>query len=184
MGLSVCVHHDRLGVLPEDRVRIDPAVGSQRAGCVERREAAGQTLTRSAEFSPEMYARQAFGIVGGEAPITVRLLFEPKRHPSQRVSGASGRPRRNAAGNDGTQGVGAVGPVLDARCEGARPEEPAGWTSGTGRRQDGPTTRCSPTPCLRTAKGRESMGVLPDHTKHNSCCQSAHTVICLPHEAV
>ncbi|AKJ65642.1 helix-turn-helix transcriptional regulator [Kiritimatiella glycovorans] len=33
---------------------------------------------RAAEFSPEAYARQAFGIVGGEEPIRVRLLFEPK----------------------------------------------------------------------------------------------------------
>ncbi len=38
----------------------------------------GQTFTRPAEFSPETYARQAFGIVGGEEPIKVRLLFEPK----------------------------------------------------------------------------------------------------------
>lgn len=54
--------------------------------------ATGQVYTRAAEFSPETYARQAFGIVGGEQPIRVRLLFEPKLavyiterqwHPSQ-----------------------------------------------------------------------------------------------------
>ena len=40
--------------------------------------ATGQTFTRPAEFCPETYARQAFGIAGGEEPIKVRLLFEPK----------------------------------------------------------------------------------------------------------
>ena len=137
---------EHVGILPEDRVRIDPEVWSQLAGCVERREtiratyqtfdgrvseyelhpyhllayhgnwyalarnvgkdrvetfalsrfrrieATGQNFTRPAKFSPETYARQAFGIVGGEAPIKVRLLFEPKLavyiterqwHPSQ-----------------------------------------------------------------------------------------------------
>jgi len=137
---------EHVGVLPEDRVRIDPEVWAQLAGCVERREAiratyqtfdgcvseyemhpyhllayhgnwyalalntakarvetfalsrfrriekTGQSFTRPAEFSPETYARQAFGIVGGEEPIKVRLLFEPKLavyiterqwHPSQ-----------------------------------------------------------------------------------------------------
>jgi predicted DNA-binding transcriptional regulator YafY len=51
-----------------------------------------QTFKRPAEFSPEACARQAFGIVGAEEPIKVRLLFEPKPaayiterqwHPSQ-----------------------------------------------------------------------------------------------------
>jgi proteasome accessory factor B len=137
---------EHVGVLPEDRVRIDPDVWAQLAGCVERREAVratyqtfdgriseyelhpyhllayhgnwylmarnvekervatfalsrfrqiaatGKTFTRPAEFSPETYARQAFGIVGGEKPIKVRLLFEAKLavyiterqwHPSQ-----------------------------------------------------------------------------------------------------
>jgi len=137
---------EHVGVLPEDRVRIDPDVWAQLAGCVERREAirttyqtfdgrvseyklypyhllayhgnwylmawnvekksvatfalsrfrrieaTGQSFTRPDAFSPEAYARQAFGIVGGEEPIKVRLLFEPKLavyiterqwHPSQ-----------------------------------------------------------------------------------------------------
>ena len=47
--------------------------------------------------------------------------------------------RRDADGDDGTQGTGTLGPVLDAGREGARPEEPtgsdrgqtAGWTPGT-----------------------------------------------------
>ena len=43
-----------------------------------RIEATGQTFSRPAAFSPETYARQAFGIVGGEEAIKVRLLFEPK----------------------------------------------------------------------------------------------------------
>jgi hypothetical protein len=43
-----------------------------------RIEATGQTFTRPADFNAETYAKQAFGIVGGEAPIKVRLLFEPK----------------------------------------------------------------------------------------------------------
>ena len=55
-------------------------------------DATGQTFARPAEFSPETYARQAFGIMGGEESIKVRLLFEPKLavyiterqwHPSQ-----------------------------------------------------------------------------------------------------
>ena len=37
-----------------------------------------EIFTRPADFSPETYARQAFGIVGGEKPMKVRLLFEPK----------------------------------------------------------------------------------------------------------
>lgn len=137
---------EHVGVLPEDRVRIDPEVWARLAGCVERREAirasyqtfdgrvsayelhpyhllayhgnwyvlalntakdrvetfalsrfrqidsTGQTFTRPDGFSPETYARAAFGIVGGEELIKVRLLFEPKLavyiterqwHPSQ-----------------------------------------------------------------------------------------------------
>ena len=137
---------EHVGVLPEDRVRIDPEVWAQLARCVVSREAiratyqtfdgriseyelhpyhllayhgnwylmarnvekervatfalsrfrqiaaTGSAFTRPAEFSPETYARQAFGIVGGEEPIKVRLLFEPKVavyiterqwHPSQ-----------------------------------------------------------------------------------------------------
>lgn len=123
---------DHVGVLPEDRVRIDPEVWAQLAGSVERREAiratyqtfdgrvseyelhpyhllayhgnwyilarntakeqvetfafsrfrrteaTGRTFTRPADFHPETFARQAFGITGGEPPIKVRLLFEPK----------------------------------------------------------------------------------------------------------
>jgi len=147
---DVIIEHDWLsehvGILPDDRVRIDPEVWAQLAGCVERREAihatyqtfdgrvseyelhpyhllayhgnwyvlarntakvqietfalsrfrqiaaTGQTFTRPADFNAETYAKQAFGIVGGEAPIKVRLLFEPKLavyiterdwHPSQ-----------------------------------------------------------------------------------------------------
>jgi len=123
---------EHVGVLPEDRVRIDPEVWAQLTGFIERREvirAEYQTFTgrhsrydlhpyhllayhgnwyvlarnvekdqvetfalsrfrriepgsgrftRPAEFNPETFARQAFGIVGGEEPIKVRLLFEPK----------------------------------------------------------------------------------------------------------
>ena len=52
----------------------------------------GQTFRRPADFNAETYAKHAFGIVGGEVPIKVRLLFEPKLavyiterdwHPSQ-----------------------------------------------------------------------------------------------------
>ena len=43
-----------------------------------RVEGTGERFIRPADFSPEAYARQAFGIVGGEEPIKVRLLFEPK----------------------------------------------------------------------------------------------------------
>jgi len=123
---------EHIGVLPEDRVKIDPQVWGRLAGFMERREAiraeyqtfdgrvseyellpyhllayhgnwyamahnvakqqvetfalsrfrkidaTGQTFLRPADFNPEAYARRAFGIVGGEEPIKVRLLFEPK----------------------------------------------------------------------------------------------------------
>ncbi|MDO9543089.1 MAG: WYL domain-containing protein [Kiritimatiellia bacterium] len=58
----------------------------------QRIEPSRGLFTRPAEFNPETYARQAFGVVGGEEPIKVRLLFEPKLavyiterqwHPSQ-----------------------------------------------------------------------------------------------------
>ena len=59
--------------------------------------------------------------------------------PHAGVPDTSGRLRRDADGDDGTQGTGTLGPVLDAGREGARPEEPtgsdcgetAGWTPGT-----------------------------------------------------
>ncbi|MCA1810017.1 MAG: WYL domain-containing protein [Lentisphaerae bacterium] len=123
---------EHVGVLPEDRVRIDPEVWAQITGCLERRKAiratyqtfdgriseyelhpyhllayhgnwylmvwnvekgrvatfalsrfrkikaAGKTITRPADFNTEAYVRQAFGIVGGEELIKVRLLFEAK----------------------------------------------------------------------------------------------------------
>ena len=46
-----------------------------RSWCIET---GGGTFIRPADFSPETYTRQAFGITGGEKPIKVRLLFEPK----------------------------------------------------------------------------------------------------------
>jgi len=61
--------------------------------------ATGQAFTRPVEFSPEIYARQAFGIVGGGESIKVRLLFEPKLavyiterqwHPSQEFRARTG----------------------------------------------------------------------------------------------
>ena len=57
-----------------------------------RIEVLGQTFIRPADFNAETYARQAFGITGGEKAMKVRLLFEPKLavyikerqwHPSQ-----------------------------------------------------------------------------------------------------
>lgn len=146
---------EHVGVLPEDRVRIDPEVWAQLAGFVERREpvrveyqtfagrvsvyelhpyhllayhgnwyvlarntakdqvetfalsrfrrieGTGGTFARPANFNPETFARQAFGITGGETPMKVRLLFEPKLavyiterqwHPTQEFrSRADGR---------------------------------------------------------------------------------------------
>ena len=123
---------EHVGVLPEDRVRIDPELWSRMAGHIERREViraqyqtfdgrvsdyelhpyhllayhgnwyvmalnkkkehvatfalsrfrnlegTSRAFTRPADFNPDAYARRAFGIVGGEKPIKVRLLFEPK----------------------------------------------------------------------------------------------------------
>ncbi len=43
-----------------------------------RIETGGSPFTRPPDFSPETFARQAFGITGGEEPLKVRLLFEPK----------------------------------------------------------------------------------------------------------
>ena len=90
---------EHVGVLPEDRVRIDPEVWAQLVGCVERREAiramyqtfdgrvSGYELhpyhllayhgnwyalaLNTAKARVETFARQAFGIVGGEDPIKV-----------------------------------------------------------------------------------------------------------------
>ena len=231
-------HHDRarlaefppcgIGVLPEDRVRIDPEVWAHLAGYLERREAiratyqtfdgrvseyelhpyhllayhgnwytlalntakarvetfalsrfrqiaaTGQTFTRPAEFCPETYARQAFGIVGGEEPIKVRLLFEPKLavyiterqwHPSQKFRA---RPEGRVEMRLETTGrkelvrwilswmpdVKVLGPEEPA---GPNRGETAGWTAGTAMRHNGPTARCSPTPCPRTGKVSESV---------------------------
>jgi predicted DNA-binding transcriptional regulator YafY len=123
---------EHVGVLPEDRVLIDPNVWAQMAEYIERREVirvtyqifdgriseyelhpyhllayhgnwylmarnaqkehvatfalsrfrriegTGECFTRPTDFTPDIYARQAFGIVGGEKPLKVRLLFEPK----------------------------------------------------------------------------------------------------------
>ena len=137
---------EHVGVLTEDRVRIDPNVWAQMAEYIERREVirvtyqifdgrvsdyelhpyhllayhgnwylmarnthkehvatfalsrfkhiegAGKRFARPANFNPDAYARKAFGIVGGEKPLKVRLLFKPKLavyiterqwHPSQ-----------------------------------------------------------------------------------------------------
>ncbi len=40
--------------------------------------ATGRTFTRPADFCPETYAREAFGIVRGDEVLKVALLFEPK----------------------------------------------------------------------------------------------------------
>jgi len=77
-----------------------------------------ERFTRPTDFSPESYARQSFGIVGGEEPIKVRLLFEPKLavyiterqwHPSQEFRQQdNSRPAggfRQATGEHGLQGT-------------------------------------------------------------------------------
>ena len=55
-------------------------------------EATGARFAPPTDFDPKAYARNAFGIAGGEKPIKVRLLVEPKLavyitehqwHPSQ-----------------------------------------------------------------------------------------------------
>ena len=55
-------------------------------------ESTGARFAPPKDFDPKTYARNAFGITGGEKPIRVRLLFEPKLavyiterqwHPSQ-----------------------------------------------------------------------------------------------------
>lgn len=186
---------EHVGVLPEDRVRIDPEVWAQLARCVESREAIratyqtfdgrvseyelhpyhllayhgnwylmawnvkkkrvatfalsrfgqieamGQVFTRPAEFSPETYARQAFGIVGGEEPIKVRLLFEPKLavyiterqwHTSQEF-----RTRRDGRVEMRLETTGRkelVRWVLSWRCSGdIRRPAGCGWSGGNRR---------------------------------------------------
>ncbi len=44
----------------------------------DRIEAAGRAFARPADFNPQEFARQSFGITGGETAMKVRLLFEPK----------------------------------------------------------------------------------------------------------
>jgi hypothetical protein len=46
-----------------------------------RIDATGQTFARPAEFNPESYARQAFGIMGGEESIKVSGAYSPKVGP-------------------------------------------------------------------------------------------------------
>jgi len=46
------------------------------------------------------------------------------------VPDAPGRPRRDAAGDDGPQGTDPLGAVLDAGCEGAGPRQPPGQDRG------------------------------------------------------
>ena len=57
-----------------------------------RIEGLGRTFDRTQDFDARAHARQAFGIAGGEKPMKIRLLFEPKLavyiserqwHPSQ-----------------------------------------------------------------------------------------------------
>ena len=57
-----------------------------------RIEGLGRTFDRRQDFDARAHARQAFGIAGGEKPMKIRLLFEPKLavyiserqwHPSQ-----------------------------------------------------------------------------------------------------
>ena len=57
-----------------------------------RIEGLGRTFDRPQDFDARAHARQAFGIAGGEKPMKIRLLFEPKLavyiserqwHPSQ-----------------------------------------------------------------------------------------------------
>ncbi len=43
-----------------------------------RIEPTGSSFTLPVDFDPRTYANNAFGITGGEKPIKVRLLFEPK----------------------------------------------------------------------------------------------------------
>ena len=201
---------EHVGVLPEDRVRIDPDVWAQLAGYVERREAIRATYqtfdgrdirVRTAPLPPARLpwelvpdgVERGEGACGDVRPVAVPAdrgdgaglhtggRVQPRdirpagvRHRGRRaadqgpaavraetgrvhhrtavapvagVPGASGRTHRDAAGNDGTQGTGAVGPILDAGREGGCPEEPAGpnhgeitgWTPGTAMRQNGPS---------------------------------------------
>ena len=70
---------------------------------------------------------------------TGRLHHRAAMAPIAGVPDTTIRLRRDADGDDRTQGTGTLGPVLDAGREGARPEEPtgsdcgetAGWTPGT-----------------------------------------------------
>ena len=88
-----------------------------------RIEELGRTFDRPQDFDARAHARQAFGIAGGEKPMKIRLLFEPKlavyiserqRHPSH-AQEAARRPSRVAHGNDRAEGTGTLGALLDAR---------------------------------------------------------------------
>ena len=43
-----------------------------------RIEASGETFVRSEGFNARRHAKEGFGITGGEKPMKVRFLFEPK----------------------------------------------------------------------------------------------------------
>jgi len=117
-----------------------------------RIETPGQIFACPPDFNPETYARQAFGIVGGEEPIKVRLLFESELavyiterqwHPTQEFRTRSDGRIEMCLQTTGAQGTGAVGLILDARREGVGSQEPpgsnhgeaSGWTTGTARRR-------------------------------------------------
>jgi len=53
-------------------------------------EATGHTFTRPADFHPETFARQAFGITGGETPIIPEIGITESRHQLSHHGGDAG----------------------------------------------------------------------------------------------
>ena len=113
-----------------------PRAGSRASPCrVRRIEGLGRTFDRPQDFDARAHARQAFGIAGGEKPMKIRLLFEPKLavyiserqwHPSQTLKKRPDGRVESRMETTGRKGTGTLGALLDARRARACTQEPAG----------------------------------------------------------
>ena len=100
-----------------------------------RIEGLGRTFDRPQDFDARAHARQAFGIAGGEKPMKIRLLFEPKLavyiserqwHPSQTLKKRPDGRVELRMETTGRKELVTLGALLDARRARACTQEPAG----------------------------------------------------------
>ena len=91
LGPRTCWPTTATGALNAAKGRVESFALSR----FRRIEGLCRTFDRPQDFDARAHARQAFGIAGGEKPMKIRLLFEPKLavyiserqwHPSQTLS--------------------------------------------------------------------------------------------------